>query len=297
MKLKIMSKKITTEFFIDNAKLIHGDTYSYDNVAYKFSNQKVIITCSNHGNFEQEPNSHLKGKGCPQCGKNRKFKTNFIYEATLKHNNKFNYSMVIFKKVDEKVIIICPLHGQFKQTPHSHLSGYGCPDCGGNVKLTTESFIAKVNKIHINKYDYSLVDYVNNSIKVKIICPEHGVFEQRPRDHYKNACPICNESRGERETRNILTNKNINFISQYRFNDCKDKLPLPFDFYLPNHNICIEYQGIQHYKPIEHFGGKNALLEVQKRDKIKKEYCHNNNIPLIIIRYNENIKSKLSNLI
>jgi hypothetical protein len=77
--------------------------------------------------------------------------------------------------------------------------------------------------------------------------------------------------------------------------NCKDKQKLPFDFYLPNYNICIEFNGEQHYKPIKWFGGEKTLEGIKKRDKIKMEYCQNNNIPLIIINNdNYDLQKKLS---
>ena len=189
---------------------------------------------------------------------------------------------------------MCPEHGVFEQTPNSHLKGQGCSMCGNNFKSNTTYFVEKVKLIHGDRYDYSLVNYVNNYTKIEIICPEHGLFEPRPKNHLNGSgCPICRESKGEKEIRKYLIKNNINFKPQHKFNGCKDKLLLPFDFYLPDHNVCIEYNGLQHYKPITWFGGEEGFIKQQKRDIIKMEYCKNNNIPLIIIKYNEPIVIKL----
>lgn len=97
-----------------------------------------------------------------------------------------------------KVIITCSIHGDFEQSASSHLQGCGCPNCAHNLKYTKNSFIEKANKIHFNKYDYSLVNYINSKLKVKIICFEHGIFEQTPNHHLSNGgCPICAYSKGE----------------------------------------------------------------------------------------------------
>lgn len=142
--------------------------------------------------------------------------------------------------------------------------------------------------MHGDKYDYSLVKYKNAHTKVKIICPLHGEFKQTPNCHViGSGCPTCNESKGEKEIRTYLKENNIKFKQQKSFPDCKYKYPLRFDFYLPEYNCCIEFNGIQHYEPSEFFGGVDAFELNQIRDKIKKEYCDNNNIPLIIIRYDE----------
>ena len=113
----------------------------------------------------------------------------------------------------------------------------------------------------------------------------------------KQGCPICNESIGEKLIRDFLTKSNINFNTQYKFTNCKDTRELPFDFYLSDYNTCIEYNGIQHYKPVEYFGGSASLLSQQNRDKIKSKYCNENNINLIIIKYTENLSKSLKEII
>ena len=148
----------------------------------------------------------------------------------------------------------------------------------------------------MDKYDYSLVDYTDSKTKVKIICPKHGVFEQIPSGHLNGrGCSKCKESKGEKIIRAYLMGNNIKFISQKRFKDCRDKYPLPFDFYLPDYNTCIEFNGRQHYVPVELFGGQNQLNKQKKNDRIKMMYCDKNKIALIIIKHNENVGEKLIN--
>lgn len=165
-------------------------------------------------------------------------------------------------------------------------------------KITTEEFIIKSKNSNGDKYDYSLVTYKNYSTKVKIICPTHGIFEVRPHDHInkKSGCPICNESKGEKIIRKFLTDHNINFIPQKRFKKCRDKKPLPFDFYLYEKNICIEYDGEQHFINRPTFGGPNSFLNIKRKDEIKDTFCKENNIDLIRISYCDNIKEKLKTL-
>lgn len=124
----------------------------------------------------------------------RKTTGEFIEEARLVHGSKYDYSNVEYKNNREKVLIICPEHGGFLQSPEKHLSGQGCPICGGTKKSTTDRFIEKARKLHGNKYDYSKVDYTTNKEKVCIICPEHGEFWQDPHNHLKGkGCPVCGE--------------------------------------------------------------------------------------------------------
>jgi hypothetical protein len=138
------------------------------------------------------------------------------------------------------------------------------------------------------------VDYKNSDTKVKIICPIHGVFEQAPSIHLKNGgCPFCLESIGAKKTLNYLIERNIVFEREKRFFDCKNIRPLPFDFYLPNCNTCIEYDGRQHFEIVERFGGEKELKRRQENDKIKTDYCLKNHIRLIRIRYWESVKAIL----
>lgn len=117
----------------------------------------------------------------------------FIARARAIHGDKYDYSKVEYKGQDVKVKIICPQHGVFSQTPHSHLRGQKCPKCAIQGKMsTTEKFVTKAREVHGDKYDYSLVEYMGSRAKVKIICPKHGVFLQAPDTHTSGSiCPIC----------------------------------------------------------------------------------------------------------
>jgi hypothetical protein len=116
----------------------------------------------------------------------------FIDRANKIHNNKYDYSLVEYKNSYSKIKIICPIHGIFEQQPQAHLNKQGCPKCSGKMRKTREEFISECSKIHNHKYDYSLVKYKNNKTKVKIICPTHGIFEQRADMHLQGyGCDRC----------------------------------------------------------------------------------------------------------
>ncbi len=118
----------------------------------------------------------------------------FIYDSAHVHNNKYDYSLVSYTTTHSKVKIICPMHGVFEQAPVVHKRGQGCPHCAVRRKPNTlQDFVSDSNRVHNNKYDYSLVSYTNTHSKVKIICPMHGVFEQTPSQHKdaKHGCPKC----------------------------------------------------------------------------------------------------------
>jgi hypothetical protein len=276
---------------ISDFKKIHGDKYDYSLVDYVNSGTKVKIICPIHGEFEQQPSGHLTGNGCPKCVTHKNFTQEMAINSFIEvHGDKYDYSLVDYKNSHTKINIICTVdnHGVFKQAPNRHTFGAGCPKCANNYRFTEEEIISRFIEKNGDKYDYSLVKYKNAHTKIKIICPTHGVFKQTPNCHsIGHGCPTCNESKGEKEIRTYLIENNIKFKQQKSFPDCKYKNPLRFDFYLPEYNCCIEFNGIQHYEPSEFFGGVDAFELNQIRDKIKKEYCDNNNIPLIIIRYDE----------
>ena len=130
-----MSKKLTTEEFIKRAKEIHGGKYDYSLADYKGYDKKIKIICPTHGVFEQSPDSHLRGRACPVCGKEKlSMLFSFPQEQLIKrakeiHGDKYDYSLVDYKKAIVKVKIICPIHGIFEQSPDSHLRERGCPIC------------------------------------------------------------------------------------------------------------------------------------------------------------------------
>lgn len=191
--------KHTVNYFIEKAKTIHGEKYSYDLVEYVDDKTHVMIICPTHGIFEQTPNSHLSGTNCPKChhDKCRTKLCDFIQKSHNIHNNKYDYSKVVFNSIIDKIEIVCPIHGLFIQTVTSHLNGSGCALCGfDSIRLGIDVFIKRANEKHNNRYDYSLVDYKNNYTQIKIICPTHGIFEQTPNIHLNNSgCVFCREER------------------------------------------------------------------------------------------------------
>jgi len=294
--------KYTNEVFIKKGKKIHYDKYDYSLVEYIDCNTKIKIICPIHGIFEQRPSSHLRGDGCSKCSNNFSSKDEFIIKSTNIHNNKYNYSLVEYINNKTKVKIICPIHGIFEQRPDNHLGlKQNCPKCGNNsVSLKNgsdkDTFINKSIIIHGKKYNYDQVNYKNNITKIKIVCEKHGIFEQTPNHHLRGqGCPICSESKGEKIIRTFLLKNNIIFITQKIFEDCKFKNFLPFDFYLPEINSCIEFDGEQHFKPINFFGGLKSFEELKIKDKIKNNYCQKNNIKLIRLKNIKTLNNVLKN--
>lgn len=302
--------KSTLEEFIKKSKELHGNIYDYNKTIYINAKDKLIITCIEHGNFIVSANKHLDKRykqGCPICTKNeqeriRKEKSlrEFYIEAKEIHGNKYDYSEVYFEKRKEKIKIHCMVdnHPPFEQTVDNHLQGQGCPKCGREIaglkrRTPEDEFFNDCSYIHENQYDYSNTKYNGMFEPIYPTCIEHGEFEVLAVKHYhrKQGCPICSEkqlkSKPVREIERYFNENNISYVLEKKFDECKNRLHLPFDFYIESMNLLIEYDGIQHYKPIEYFGGENGLKEQQHNDEIKNKFCKDNGINLLRIKYNE----------
>lgn len=211
---------MTTNDFIQKAVSIHGDKYDYSYVNYINAKTKVKIICPIHGLFEQTPNNHLYGKcGCPICAGNRKSDlSDFIRKARMVHGDQYDYSKSVYVNSKTPLAIICKKHGSFLQSPVNHLSGKGCPKCAGNVRLMTDEFIQRAISVHGDRYDYSNVIYENNRTPVSIICPIHGVFEQKPYVHLQGCgCPVCGfvQCHENRDSEAAFEHAKVTFLRKY----------------------------------------------------------------------------------
>jgi hypothetical protein len=289
-------KKLTLKDIIDRSSVIHNHKYDYSLSIYNGYHYDIIISCPIHGNFLKKPSDHInKKQGCVKCGDKYQPTTDeFIIKCQKKHNYRYDYSITHYSNAKNKINIICPTHGIFSQKANNHLNGQGCPKCIKNIPLNRDIFIERSNKIHKFKYSYERVEYKNYSTNVSIICPIHGCFQQKPSNHLiGKGCNICNSSKGEINIKDWLDGKKIRYIQQYQFDDCRYKNPLKFDFYLPEYNMCIEYDGEQHYKQKKHFGGIIGLEKIKERDGIKNQYCDDKNITLLRVNFKENTIDKL----
>ena len=227
-----MPKISNIDAFIKKARLIHGNKYDYSKSIYLGIHVEMKIICQEHGEFLQTPRNHLKNKcPCNVCLPTLGLKTtliNFVNKANGIHNNKYDYSRVIFSKKLDKIIIICPTHGEFTQTVISHFSGNGCSGCTENIKLTKDALTYKANIIHNYKYDYSLVEIRGGNDKITIICPDHGKFYQVPRKHLLFGCSSCAKVK-KLTTNQFIDRANIIHNNKYNYEksvyiDCMSKL-------------------------------------------------------------------------
>lgn len=307
------TKTKNTEWFINKASKIHNNKYQYTNTKYIHSDIKVSIICPIHGKFEQNPGSHLTGRGCNKCAiefskKNKSLSNEqFILKANKIHDNKYNYSKINYINNHTKITIICPIHGDFKQHPGNHLLGSICPKCR-IITIKSKLSTCTNNKNLLNLYPEICKEWSNkNKLKPQTYYSQSNYkvwwkclkcnFEYKAKIYHRtklnSSCPKCNFSHGEKKIEQYLIKNNINFKSQYRIKECKNIKQLPFDFGILNKNEnllgLIEYNGQQHYK-LEKTGIFSKLenfQKVQKRDKIKQNFCKENQIPLLIIPYTE----------
>lgn len=284
----------TLKYYLENYPSFRNTKYAVVESSYINSTSPLTFVCPEHGYFKQYISHFKNGSTCPKCGIARRTLNRtqtldrFIERSRAKHGDKYDYSKVLYHGTDNPVTIICPIHGEFRQYPKNHYNGAGCVKCNDEASRnrqqhSVEDFIAKAIKIHGYEYDYSKVIYINNKIPVEVICKKHGAFKVRPDNHLYGlaGCGICNESKGENKIRNFLEKENIKYIREYAIPGHRYR----YDFYLPELNILIEYDGQLHYVAVKNFGGLEHLLLTQKRDKEKNILAKNNSIPLIRIHY------------
>lgn len=148
--------KRSSQRFIEESNKIHYNNFTYDKVIYRNKSEKVIITCKKHGDFEQIPNDHLRGHGCYECAGTKPITTQkFIEKANELHNYIYNYDKVAYINAKTKIIINCKNHGDFKQNPHDHLSGSGCPKCkSSNGEKLISEVLHKMNIKFMTQYKF-----------------------------------------------------------------------------------------------------------------------------------------------
>ena len=187
-------QRITTDVFIERATKKHNGRYDYSKVVCDRGTESFVeIICPIHGVFTQKAEYHLNGNGCPKCfGTPKSTTEEFVVKAKKIYGDKYGYSNVDYKGNKIKVLITCPIHGDWPVSPNAFLRGSECPKCFGTPKYTTEEFIELSKKVHGDKYDYSKVDYQGNKHKVTIICPIHGEFTQFAGSHLRGSgCSKC----------------------------------------------------------------------------------------------------------
>ena len=299
-KCSVPNYNLTTEGFIKKSRCLYGEKYTYEKSIYNGIYSKVWVTCNVHGDIQVLPNNFLRGRGCKKCACEELARlrietaaSDFEGKARLIHGDKYDYSKVQYVTAHDKVCIVCPEHGEFWQTPNGHLNGYNCPKCVQRTwPLTTSEFIERAKSCHGDKYDYSQTKYVNLNTNVTVSCKKHGPFEINPRYHLVGGiCTTCialkMESNQEHDVRLSLERHSIRYDREKQFKWLRRGRVMPLDFYLPDYNIAIECQGLQHFKSHPFFGGMDGLKDIMERDSLKKKLCDEHGVRIL---YYSNLK-------
>lgn len=291
------TSKTSEEDFFEKARIVHDNFFEYEKGSFKDVSSKVGVICPLHGKWYPKANNHLRGMNCPTCAKEKNYhklnklnsnrkssKTYDTKEFKKKieaiHGDKFILDKVEYVNNKTKVTVTCREHGDFTITPNHLLSGRGCPKCSKNYHYSTKEIIEKFREVHGETYLYDNVEYVSTHANVIVTCKKHGDFEVSPSNHLRGeGCPKCNMKKLEIEIEKLLIDNNFNYVIHER--NIPSLGGLELDFYLPDYKIAIECQGIQHFKPIEFFGGEKAFNILQENDRRKIESCKLDGIKLL----------------
>lgn len=297
-----MSKRKTHEEYVKEVALKNKNIEVVGK--YSEANKKITHRCLIDGyEWDVTPHNVLRGRGCPKCSNHIK-RTN---ESYVKEVKSINPNIEVLEKYINNTTPIlhkCIIHNiEWNAYPNNILRGCGCKQCANEL-------LSKNKRISIDEYRYKLKqisstiivigdNYINAHTPILHKCLIDGYeWLAKPNNILSGkGCPKCNENKGERKIRLWLDNHNIIYETQKSFSNCRDIRPLPFDFYLPNKRTAIEFDGEQHYKAIDHFGGIKAFEIRQKHDNIKNEYCKNNGISLLRIPYYKNVEEELNNFL
>lgn len=293
-----MSRKLTQKEFIDKMHQIHPNIEVLS--TYINNATKVKCKCLKCGNvWDVIPRNLLrsiKPSGCPICFRKKKANMQRINPSQFVNRmNIVNPNIeIIDTYIDYNTKLLCKCkicQNTFYKDPSHLLRGQGCPYCSKQSTINARrgnkgKFVNSARKVHGD--NYSKVNYINSRTKVCIICPKHGEFWQKPNNHLQGQnCPRCKNSKGEDKVSQVLDSLKITYIKQYQINTIFKNHKIIVDFYFQYNGIkyIIEYNGIQHYMPIERFGGAVQFNYQKARDEYLRHFCMINYINLIEIPY------------
>lgn len=288
----------------DGHKLLSLEKDIVDKKGFVQLKTKISIVCNICGKeFTTNFDSFKSGKRHYECGRKKaSMNKRYTNEEVKEYFEKEGYTILSkYETCETPMDVICP-KGHHWQISFSNFKKYKCPHCNKIKKNKQE--LEEAIKV-LNEYGYEFISILENlngfySDSIITFKCNKGHITQKSISNIlsrRRKCKICKESKGENEISVLLQKNNLEYIPQYRFDDCKFYIPLPFDFYLPQYNCCIEFDGIQHFEIVEWFGGLDGFVNTIIRDTVKNEYCKKNNIKLIRIPYYEieNIEDIIKN--
>lgn len=293
-------QRLSLSDFLQRALEVHGDKYDYSHVQYERAHGPVEIICPQHGSFWQSRVNHLNGQGCPQCGleagveKQRMTLPEFTERAREVHGSKYSYDQTDFRSVNDKTTIFCPEHGAFLQTAAKHMGGQGCPSCA-NRDMDLSKFVERAKEVHDDRYEYSKSEYLGARKKILVTCPEHGDFEQVVHAHLAGGgCPLCVDAMNSKGVQRItawLEARSIHFVREMTFDDLRSEknevYRLRCDFFLPEHDAIIEFDGQQHFLPNSLWGGEEGFRVLKANDEKKNKWANEKGYRMVRIRFDQ----------
>ena len=273
---------------------------------YVDATTKITHLCIIHNiEWETTPTRALLGRGCPKCHNERiskkKTRTNEWYKNAVKDINISIIPLEPYIDCRTPIRHYCNEHKyEWLATPDNILNGHGCPLCGAekcrckNMMPYTE-YINRLQNVNSNIICIGKYECATKHVLHKCLIDGHEWMAVPSQLLSGRGCPKCSESHGERKIREWLNDQHIKYYSQYRFDGCKNIKELPFDFYLPDYNMAIEYDVEQHFRAIDYFGGEEALKKRKSLDEIKNNFCKDHNILLLRIPFNKNVETELNN--
>ena len=253
--------------------------------------------------WQTTPTRALSGVGCNECKKDRfhqtRCRSHQQYVEEVKRANPNVDVIGHYVNARTKIEHYCTVHDVFWYAyPDNILRGMGCTVCGiektrNSTAKSHDEYVTEVYETNPNVEVIEAYSGANTPILHRCKIDGHVWYATPANILFGKGCPICKESKGEREIRQWLARNKILNESQKTFCDCKDVKMLPFDFYLPEYNVLIEYDGEQHYRPIELFGGEDGFKLRKKHDDIKTQYCKDNDIHLLRIPYYASVNEEL----
>jgi protein-arginine kinase activator protein McsA len=287
------SREEQKEFFLQEVEK-YQSKYSFDSESFVSLYDHIWFTCKIHNKtFRQTPECHLNGEGCDICAKEsrRLGKEVIIHRIREKCGEDcFDLSKIPDSVLTTDIITLvcneCGFEFPRRLTDLIYSQQCGCSKCAiENTKLGKEKFIERANQkrteMGLSLYNYEKVVYVNNRTKVHIICTDCGkTFSQQPDNHLQGCgCPFCWTSKGEARVEKYLRDLNVEYVPQLLFGERQH-----FDFYLPEHDAYIEFDGKQHEESVEFFGGAEAFEKNCERDARKNMFCYGKK-PLLRIKW------------
>lgn len=299
-----MSRRKTHEEYVEEVFATNSNIEilgEYINSHVKILHKCKVCSCE----WDAFPINILNGSGCPTCANVKRSQIQALTQAEYIDRLLCVNSSVEFigdyKNLNTKSLHRCCMCGnEWMAYPTNVLKGKGCKKCSDkknadNLRKTNDYYVSQVASLNNNIVVLGTYIGARTPILHRCITCGHE-WETSPDSILRgHGCPMCSNSKGEKAIKEYLSSRLIDFRQQYIFDNCKNKKSLRFDFYIPSMNACIEYDGIQHFEPVDYFGGTDKFLIRQQNDTIKNDYCLSHGIVLIRIKYDQDIDSVLDN--